>query len=208
MPKAVEAEDGDPIDVIGYMEPPELTETSTKLVNLFTRCQKEDVSTSKAVKEFRKLFDSIKDPKERKLFVKHLQFMLQVPLVNGTCKERPNKYDEKIFEVVCRFSASFVIDAIASKKKEGEDGEEIVELEVPWVMKKLFSWLLDRHEVTRLISVFAFILVFDWNRVHFVEESQYWLLLSTFAIVNILIYPQQTAFGLSLCSLSAVIGSK
>ena len=37
MPKAVEAEDGDPIDVIGYMEPPELTETSTKLVNLFTR---------------------------------------------------------------------------------------------------------------------------------------------------------------------------
>lgn len=149
MPTAAESEDQDSKAIVGFVEPPKLTETSKKLVNLFTWCQKEDVSTSKAVKEFRKLFDGITDPKERKGFVKHLQFMLQVPLVNGSCKERPNKYDEKIFDVVCRFSASFVIDAIESRKTEENDEADVEDLEVPWVMKKLFNWLLDRHEVSR-----------------------------------------------------------
>jgi hypothetical protein len=71
----------------------------------------------------------------------------QVPLVNGSSKERPNKYDEKLFEVVCRFSASFVIEAIEANKKESE--EPVEDLEIPWIMKKLFVWLLDRHEVSR-----------------------------------------------------------
>ena len=70
-----------------------------------------------------------------------------MPLVNGSSKERPNKFDEKIFEVICRFSASFVTEAIEAGKKDGK--EEVGELEVPWVMKKLFVWLLDRHEVSR-----------------------------------------------------------
>ena len=32
-------------------------------------------------------------------FFQHLIFMLQVPLVNGSSKERPNKFDEKILQV-------------------------------------------------------------------------------------------------------------
>ena len=74
---------------------------------------------------------------------------LQIPLVNGTSKERPNKFDEKLFEVVCRFSSSFVVEALAKREKGLCEGEEEVNLDVPWIMKKLFVWLLDRHEVSR-----------------------------------------------------------
>ena len=39
------------------------------------------------------------DDSERDNFFDHMVFMLQVPLVNGTSKERPNKFDEKILQV-------------------------------------------------------------------------------------------------------------
>lgn len=149
---ASENEDQSDKTVVGYAEPPKVTETSRKLIKMFNWCQSEDVSISKAVKEIKKLFDGIEDVRERKNFFKNLVFMLQVPLVNGSSKERPNKFDEKLFEVVCRFSASFVTEAIEARKKENEEGgddEPAEDLEIPWVMRRLFSWLLDRHEVSR-----------------------------------------------------------
>jgi hypothetical protein len=150
MPAKVKAasENGDPADkrLIGYTEPPDLSESSRKLVKMMNWCQSEDVSISKAVKEMRKLFDSIEeDYREKKNFFQNLVFMLQIPLVNGSSKERPNTFDEKIFEVVCRFSASFVLEAIQT----GKENDQHSDLEIPWVMKKLFVWLLDRHEVYR-----------------------------------------------------------
>jgi hypothetical protein len=36
---------------------------------------------------------------DRNSFFEHMVFMMQVPLVNGSSKERPNKYDEKILQV-------------------------------------------------------------------------------------------------------------
>ena len=57
---------------------PELARPSKKLVELMNWCQSEDVSISKAVREFRKLFDAIEDSRERKNFIKNLTFMLQV----------------------------------------------------------------------------------------------------------------------------------
>ena len=39
------------------------------------------------------------DDSERDNFFDHMVFMLQVPLVTGTSKERPNKFDEKILQV-------------------------------------------------------------------------------------------------------------
>jgi hypothetical protein len=57
---------------------PELARPSKKLVELMNWCQSEDVSISKAVREFRKLFDAITDSRERKNFIRNLTFMVQV----------------------------------------------------------------------------------------------------------------------------------
>ncbi len=57
---------------------PELTKPSKRLVELMNWCQSEDVSISKAVREFRKLFDAISDSRERKNFIRNLTFMVQV----------------------------------------------------------------------------------------------------------------------------------
>jgi hypothetical protein len=49
-----------------------------------------------AVGKLKKLYDNF----DKSSFFDHLVFMIQVPLVNGTSKERPNKYDEKILQVI------------------------------------------------------------------------------------------------------------
>ena len=49
----------------------------------------------KAVGKMKKIFEDA----EPENFFQHLIFMLQVPLVNGSSKERPNKFDEKILQV-------------------------------------------------------------------------------------------------------------
>jgi hypothetical protein len=50
---------------------------------------------AKAVGKLKKLYEEA----DRDNFFDHLVFMLRVPLVNGSSKERPNKYDEKILQV-------------------------------------------------------------------------------------------------------------
>ena len=77
MAEAVDGEDQDKA-VTGYTKAPKLTNHSKKLVKMLNWCQSDDVSTSKAVNELRKLFDGIDDDKERRKFVKHLVFMIQV----------------------------------------------------------------------------------------------------------------------------------
>ena len=79
MAESLESEDLDTA-ATGYTKAPKLTNHSKKLVKMLNWCQSDDVSTSKAVNELRKLFDSVDDDKERRKFVKHLVFMIQVRL--------------------------------------------------------------------------------------------------------------------------------
>lgn len=142
-------------DPVGHFSPPELIGASKSLVKILNWAQNPEVPISKAVTELRGIFDTIStDPTLRQNFFDNLCFMLQVSLVNGSWKERPNKFDEKIFEVVCRFSASYVQDTVEEDKAD--------EYEVPWLMNNLLIWLLDRHEVASSCARLRICMLVNW----------------------------------------------
>ncbi len=130
---------------------PEKTDLSKKLCKAFQKLQMEDVSDTKAVKHLRKLHDDeTTDPVE---FVNNMTHILRLSVLRGS-KERMNKYDAKIIEVVCRWATSFLTDEENKNKENKEanataggaddDDDEVIEL--PPSFRQLFDWLLDSHE--------------------------------------------------------------
>ena len=121
------------------------TEVSSRLCKAFNKLQLDEVSVTKAVKQLRKLHETLREDDKAKPFFLHFTHLLELPLSKGSSKDRMSSYDEKIFEVVCQFATSFLHTEEEEDKSENLDQSELVEL--PPFLRDLFDWLLDHHEV-------------------------------------------------------------
>ena len=130
---------------------------SGKLCKAFNKLQMDDIAVSKAVKHLRKLYETVEDSRfdNSKVFFDHLTHILRLPLSRGSSKDRMCTFDEKVFEVVCQFATSFLQSK--TETEEGNDTEknttketdlnETDLAELPPLLRDLFDWLLDHHEV-------------------------------------------------------------
>ena len=122
---------------------------SEKLCNAFNKLQMDDIAVSKAVKHLRKLHANTEDA-DTSVFFEHLTHLLRLPLSRGSSKDRMSSFDEKIFEVVCQFATSFLQD-VAEKDGDNTEttkvDEESEPAELPPLLRDLFDWMLDHHEV-------------------------------------------------------------
>ena len=69
-------------------------------------------------------------------------------IVLGTSKDRMTTFEEKAFEVVCKFSTSFLQKEETDNKtitNDNQNDESLIEL--PAFLREFFDWLLDHHEV-------------------------------------------------------------
>ncbi len=137
------------------MATPEKSELSRKLCKAFQKLQMDDVPVSKAVKHLRKLHDD--ETSHQYLFVNYLTHFLRLSVLQGNSKDRMNRFDEKIIDVVCRFATSFLDDVEKNKADESEvdkgrspstvnDDFEDTIIELPASFRQFFDWLLDHHE--------------------------------------------------------------
>ena len=134
-------------DTSNFVKP---NEVSSRLCKAFNKLQLDEVSVTKAVKQLRKLHETLKENNEARPFFQHFTHLLELPLSKGTGKDRMSSYDEKIFEVVCQFATSFLHSEDKEKENSDDtaaalDQSELIEL--PPFLRDLFDWLLDHHEV-------------------------------------------------------------
>ena len=56
-------------------------------------------------------------------------------------------FEEKVFEVVCKFSTSFLQKEETGSQKSNENQNDESLIELPPFLREFFDWLLDHHEV-------------------------------------------------------------
>lgn len=116
---------------------PQPSKTSKMLCKAFNLLQLDEVPSAKAVKHLRQIHENLDDHDE---FFRHFIFLLRLPLSRGTGKDRMDHKDEKILETACRFVTSYL-----PKNEDSENEYDLVQL--PPLLRRLFDWLLDHHEV-------------------------------------------------------------
>ena len=69
-------------------------------------------------------------------------------IILGTSKDRMTTFEEKCFEVACKFSTSFLQKEDTENQtitNDNQNDESLIEL--PPFLRDIFDWLLDHHEV-------------------------------------------------------------
>ncbi len=140
-----------PVDVKGM---------SGAIQDVFSKCQDADVPMSKSVSKFNKILNKVvrdcggeEDGRGLDIFFDKFVFFLQLPLASKT----RTPFVDRCLEVVCRFASHSYTEKQkelqASRREAAEqnggegEAESEDDLDLPPILHKLFSWLLDNHEV-------------------------------------------------------------